>query len=270
MAELRVGAVALQAKVNEEKENLKNTVDWVVEAARQKVGLLLFPELSLTGYSTNGPVVQPITVGGKTWAALQELACRYEIVLAAGMAWQEDGEKRLAHGLWLPSGEVLLYFKTHLGQREKEEYTPGDSLPVFQLPQATVGIQLCLEQHFPEITQTLVLKGAQLILCPHATPRLSPAERQRSWDISLRARAYDNCVFILAVNQVGDNGQGTKYPGGAMLINPLGQVVAEDFSGQEGLIVGDIDLGQVIESRVTPQGLCRRFYPPQRRPDLYK
>ena len=268
---LRVGAVSCRATVNALSENMAAAAAWIDRAAKAGVELLLFPELSLTGYSTSGPAAQPLNAAAPVCAELGKLADKYGITLAAGMAWQEEGgPKRLAHGLWLPSGELHLYYKTHLGQREKGEYTAGDELPVFRLPKVTVGLQLCLEQHFPEITQTLVLKGAQLILCPHATPRLSADQRRESWQISLRARAYDNCVYLLAANQVGDNGQGTIYHGGATIISPLGQVLAEDFSGGEAMIVADIDLDQAVDARQTPQGMCRRFYPPERRTELYQ
>jgi len=198
------------------------------------------------------------------------LAAASGVVLAAGLAWREGGVKYLAHGLWHPGGAFHIYKKTHLGQRERGEYAAGDDLPVFVLPNVAVGLQLCLEQHFPEITQTLVLKGAQLILCPHATPRLGPAERRESWHISLRARAYDNCVYVLAANQVGDNGQGTVYHGGAILIGPDGKVLAEDFSGRPAMISGEIDIARVVDVRTTPQGMCRRFYARERRPELYE
>lgn len=267
----RAGAVSCRAAVNNTEENLAVISRWTEKAAQSGVNLLLFPELSLTGYSTGGDL-EPLTAASPACRGLAELARRHSMTLAAGMAWLDGtpGVSHLAHGLWLPSGQLHIYYKTHLGQREKKYYAPGHYLPVFHLPGIKVGVQLCLEQHFPEITQTLVLKGAQLILCPHATPRLSAPERRESWHISLRARAYDNCVFVLAANQAGDNGRGIAYHGGAMLINPFGQVLAEDFSGQAALIYADIDLDQIDAARTTPQGTCLRFYPPRRRPELYK
>ena len=266
---LRVGAVACPAAVNALEKNLAAVAVWAEKAAAQNLDLLLFPELSLTGYRTNGDEVAPLQAGHPALAKMGELAAVTGVVLAAGLAWREGAAKYLAHGLWLPDGTFHIYKKTHLGQRERLEYAAGDDLPVFPLPKATVGVQLCLEQHYPEITQTLVLKGAQLILCPHATPRLGPDERRESWHISLRARAYDNCVYILAANQVGDNGQGTVYHGGAILVSPAGKVLAEDFSGRPAMITGEIDLDQVVDVRTTPQGMCRRFYALERRPELY-
>ncbi|HMM20594.1 MAG TPA: nitrilase-related carbon-nitrogen hydrolase [Selenomonadales bacterium] len=268
---VRVGAVACRAVVNAVEDNLAAAARWAEKAAAGRVGLLLFPELSLTGYGTRGEAPRPL---GPDHAACREMAAlarRLSLTLAAGMAWQ-DGPgtpEYLAHGLWLPSGEFFLYRKTHLGQRERREYAAGDVLPVFPLPGLKAGLQLCLEQHFPEITQTLALKGAQLILCPHATPRLAADDRRESWHISLRARAYDNCVYVLAANQAGGNGQGTVYHGGAMLVGPSGEVLAEDFSGEETLIAADIDLSRTAAARTTPQGMCRRFYALERRKELY-
>jgi predicted amidohydrolase len=267
---MRVGAAACPAIVNDIEANLAAAADWADRAAAAGVELLLFPELSLTGYASGEPPVMPITAGHPACRRMTELAAGRGIILAAGFAWRENGARYLAHGLWLPDGTAHIYKKTHLGQRERREYAAGDQLSVFALPKVTVGIQLCLEQHFPEITQTLVLKGAQLILCPHATPRLNAAERRESWHISLRARAYDNCVYVLAANQMGDNGQGTTYHGGALLVGPAGQVAAEDFSGQPAMIVADLDLDQVVNVRSTPQGMCRRFYAHERRPELYR
>jgi predicted amidohydrolase len=267
---LRVGAVACPARVNALEYNLAAAAAWAEKAARDRLDLLLFPELSLTGYRTNGDEAAPIAAGHPALARMAGLAAASGAVLAAGLAWREGDAKYLAHGLWLPDGAFHLYKKTHLGQRERADYAAGDTLPVFTLPKVAVGLQLCLEQHFPEITQTLVLKGVQLILCPHATPRLGPAERRESWHISLRARAYDNCVYVLAANQAGNNGQGTDYHGGAILVGPEGKVLAEDFSGRPAMITGEIDLARVVDVRTTPQGMCRRFYARERRPELYK
>lgn len=268
---VRVAAAACRAEVNAVPENLKTVDRLASRAAEAGAGLLLLPEASLTGYATRGEAAAPLGPDHPAAAEMARLAKHHNLTIAAGMAWQDTsaGPRYLAQGLWAPGGELLVYRKTHLGSREKDEFAAGDVLPVFTLPQFTVGMQLCLEQHFPEIAQTLTLKGAKLILCPHATPRLSAQQRRESWHISLRARAYDNCVYVLAANQVGDNGQGTVYHGGALLVDPAGKVLAEDFSGDEALIWADIDLTRTVDVRSTPQGMCKRFYAPERRQELY-
>lgn len=266
----RVGAVSCPAKVNDNATNLATLAEWTEKAAAAGVRLLLFPELNLTGYTTAG-LVQPLDETSPAYQEVARIAARYDVIIAAGMAWRNENDKvYLAHGLWLPSGKCHRYYKTHLGSREAAAFAAGDDLPVFEIPGIRVGLQMCLEQHFPDIAQTLALRGAQLILCPHATPRISAGQRRESWHISLRARAYDNCVYLLACNQAGDNGLGLTYPGGALLVDPSGRVLAEDFSGEPALITGDIDLTQVLDVRTTPQGMCRRFYAPSRRKELYE
>ena len=272
MAEIyRVAAVSCAANVGDWRMNLHALEKWAERAAEQQAKLILFPELGVTGYSANGDL-ECCADGHEAVNRLALLAQKLRLAIAAGMAWRdsEDGQTYLAHGIWLPAGERYLYYKSHLGGREVAHFAAGNHLPVFELPGITVGIQMCLEHHFPDISQTLVLRGAQLILCPHATPRLSPEQRRDSWHIALRARAYDNCAYILAANMQGNNGKGLHYPGGTMAINPAGQVIAQDFSGDEALVIADLDLTQVIDTRTTPQGMCRRFYAPFRRKELYE
>lgn len=271
-ATLRVGAVACPVRAGDVAGNLAEISCWVEQARRLGIELLLFPELSLTGYYTNGQAPLALTQESSAVAAVRRLAQTSGVALAVGLAWQDEGEQRpyIAHGLWLPSGACYLYRKTHLGEREQRWFARGNALPVFTLPRLRLGFQLCLEQHFPEASQTLALRGAELLLCPHATPRLAAPLRRESWHISLRARAYDNCVYVLACNAVGDNGQGTPYHGGLLLVDPFGRVLAEDFSGQPALISGEINIAAVTRAHRSPEGTCRRFFAPYRRPELYE
>ena len=270
MDKITVAAVACGARPGDTENNLKVTEAWTKRAADAGAELVMFPEMNITGYDT-GPDPCSVTRGDAVDTRLAALAGRAGVAVAAGMAWRDEvaGPLYLAHGIWLPGGGVHIYRKTHLGGREEQVYRPGSELPVFALPGVRAGIQLCLEQHFPDISQTLVLRGAQLLLVPHATPRLGPEERRSSWHLSLRARAYDNCVYLMASNLAGDNGRGVRYPGGAIIVNPSGVVKAEDFSGGEAMVTAELDLSAVIDARSTPEGMCRRFYAPYRRPELY-
>ena len=267
----RVAAASCPSLVNDWEANLGTIEAMAIEATKQQARLILFPELSLTGYSIKGDLL-PCHEEHEALKSIAAIAGQHQIVISAGMAWYDknDGLTYLAHGIWQPSGERQLYYKSHLGGREEAYFAAGNHLPVFQLPGITVGIQMCLEHHFPDVAQTLVLRGAQLILCPHATLRLTPDQRRESWHIALRARAYDNCAYMLATNMQGDNGQGLVYPGGMMVVDPGGNVLAENFSGEPGLVVADLDLDQVIDVRTTPEGMCRRFYAPFRRKELYE
>ena len=82
----------------------------------------------------------------------------------------------------------------------------------------------------------------------------------------LTARAFDNSVYVVACNQVGDNGVGLAFPGTALVISPSGDVLAQDTSGREGLLVVDLEAGLLEHVR----GHRMRHFFPNRRPDLYR
>ena len=82
----------------------------------------------------------------------------------------------------------------------------------------------------------------------------------------LTARAFDNSVFIVACNQVGENQKGLDFPGLAVIVGPSGKILAKDTTGREGMLVADLksdDLAAVRDHRM-------RYFLPNRRPELYE
>ncbi len=266
----RVATVACPATINDFQTNIRTVEYWVQQASLRQAQLILFPEMNITGYATDNDI-EYCHQQHYAFTHIGKLAQKNNMIIAAGMAWRDIGgpNKYITHTLWLPNGENHLYHKTHLGGREAEYFAAGNYLPVFSLEGVKIGIMMCLEHHFPDIAQTLVLRGAQLILCPHATPRITAQQRRDSWKVALRARAYDNCTYIVACNMQGDNGRGLKYAGGAMIVDPTGKIIQEDFTDKPAMLVADLDFKKTIAARMTPQGMCRRYYAPARRLELY-
>lgn len=90
----------------------------------------------------------------------------------------------ITHGIFRRDGTRDYYRKTQLGKSEKLFFASGDTLEVFFLTNwLKIGIPLCVETHYPEITQALALKGAAVIFAPHAVPRAS-GDRQSGEKIS--------------------------------------------------------------------------------------
>ena len=82
----------------------------------------------------------------------------------------------------------------------------------------------------------------------------------------LPARAYDNSLFVVACNQVGDNGKGLCFPGIALILDPSGKIQKKNISGKERMIITDlkgVDLKRIRENKM-------RFFLPNRRPELYR
>jgi N-carbamoylputrescine amidase len=158
-----------------------------------------------------------------------------------------------------------VYRKCHLSPFEQPLYSAGKAFPVFRFRDATFGIELCYDTHFPELSTLLTLNGAEILFCLHASPRGTPEEKQRSWMRHLSARAYDNGVFVVACNQTGDNDDGLDFPGLAFALNPSGEVIDEDVSGDEGILMADLAAAELAYVRENPM----RYFLPNRRPELY-
>jgi len=241
---------------------------WVEKAASMGAGLVCFPELNLTGYSVRETILsvaEPIP--GAVSEAVMEIARESGVLLLAGLAEKDDqGRIFASHLVASPEGVQGVYRKCHLSPFEQRLYCAGNTLPVFRFKGITFGIELCYDTHFPELSTLLALKGAHILFCPHASPRGTPDEKQSSWLRHLTARAYDNGVFVVACNQTGNNSDGLEFPGLALVLNPLGEVITEHVSEDEAVLLADLrgaELAHVRENQM-------RFFLPKRRPELYR
>lgn len=173
-------------------------------------------------------------------------------------------------------GEVLgRYRKTHIpayfpaegpggtGSYEKFYFTPGGALETFEVAGARIGIQICNDRLYPEASRVLAMKGAEMIVMPICfSTYADPAHRASIWEVPLRARAYENGVWVLAANRVGREGE-RHHLGRSMVVDPRGTIIAEAGTDQPELLVREIDLDEV--------SAVRKKFPwwRDRRPDLY-
>ena len=128
------------------------------------------------------------------------------------------------------------------------------------------GVQLCYESHFPEISTIMALKGAEILLIPHASPRGSPAEKAESWLRHLPSRAFDNGLYVVAYNQVGGNHNGFLFPGVAIALNPSGRVMNIYRGYEEKMIFVRLRRKELEETR----NHRMKYFLPNRRPELYR
>jgi N-carbamoylputrescine amidase len=164
-----------------------------------------------------------------------------------------------------PDGLLGLYRKTHLSPQEKGIYEAGEKIDVFKYGDITFGVQLCYEAHFPEISTVMALKGADMIFIPHASPRGTPEEKIQSWLRHLTSRAFDNGLYVVACNQVGNTREGFSFPGVAIALNPAGGVISKYGGSQEKMLLVDLKQSEIEEIREHRM----RYFIPNRRPELY-
>jgi N-carbamoylputrescine amidase len=240
---------------------------WVKQAKKQGAQLICFPELTVTGYCTRPEIKDAAEpVPGPISKRLQEMAREHKMPILAGMAEQDENGRIFASHLVATPGKISgVYRKIHIAPPERGIFTPGDTVPLFKTAGIRLGIQLCYDAHFPELSTRMALGGADVIFMPHASPRGTPQEKFNSWMRHLTARAFDNGVFIVACNQAGKNQKGLEFPGLAVVIGPSGSILKDKITDRESMLVADLKAGDLSDVRDHKM----RYFLPNRRPELY-
>ncbi|MGD2271960.1 MAG: nitrilase-related carbon-nitrogen hydrolase [Desulfobacterales bacterium] len=267
MKDIRIAAVVMNAPVGRIRRNLNHTTQWAVRAKKEGAALVCFPEMNITGYDAKPEIkdsAEPIP--GPVTRVLLELAEREDIVILAGLAEKDESENIFAsHLVVQPGGKLGVYRKLHIAPPEHGIYSPAKEIPLFSALGITLGVQLCYDAHFPELSSHMALNGAEIIFMPHASPRGTPEEKLDSWRRHLPARAYDNSLFVVACNQTGDNASGLSFPGVALILGPSGETLDKKVNDQEGMLVVDLKAGDLARVR----NHRMRYFLPSKRLDLF-
>lgn len=264
MEPLRITMVPLHSRIGDIEGNLAKMLSRCDEAEGNGADLVCFPELSLTGYAMPSSRDLAMSEDHPALASISERTEGSELSICFGYV---DAEGHIVQAVASKGRIIGRYRKTHLGEREQGVMTPGDSFPIIDIGKAKVGISICWEAHFPEIAGTYALEGADMILMPFASG-LGGERRQSSWDRFLPARAYDNTVFVAAVNAFGDTGAGTMMGGGAAAYNVRGERIGHTY-GSQALTV-DLDPEQMDRIRAGHyESMKDVYFIDKRRPGLY-
>ena len=212
--------------------------------------MICFPEASLSGYSSKvrSPASDDI---------IQRIVASSNGIAVIFGAFEEDDGLFITQYVCEDGRLVGRYRKTHLGMNETP-FTAGDSLPVFQLSSMTIGIQICWELHFPQITGTYRSKGADLVLNPFASG-LPPERRMALWKKIVPTRADDNRIFYAACNCDGSS---------TICCGPNGDDISGEVIGGH-LCKYDLDLSMIQRYRNDIETMSSIDYPRHFRPELY-
>ncbi len=187
--------MATQNRIEASVQKIRDAID---RAHEQEAHLLVLPEGALGGYLP--PRDLDFDLLGKAQTEVAAHSAAAGIWLALGTTRQAEGGWRNSALLYSPAGEmVACYDKTHLTEGDSDVFAPGDDLPVFQVGEWTVGIQICFDMRFPENWRILRRKGAELVL------HLSNASLSGAWKMpvlegAVRSRAAENGMFVVSAN----------------------------------------------------------------------
>lgn len=265
-------AAIVQMKSSEDKErNLAYSVKLINEAAKRKARLICFPEFQMA-YSPaeqkskslhkiaekiTGNFVSTLSNSAKQ-NKINVIATIYEIINT-----NEKNQKVFDTGIIINElGKVQsIYRKVHLydalGFKESRKLLAGS---IIEKPSKTsvgnLGLLICYDMRFPEISRILTVNGANILVSPSAW--VAGFMKKVHWEIMVRARAIENGVYVLAPNQVGN-----IYCGHSMVIDPFGATIL-DMKNRQGIEFIEIDTAKIDTTRRTLPLLMNR------RTDVYR
>ncbi|UCE29878.1 MAG: carbon-nitrogen hydrolase family protein [Candidatus Bathyarchaeota archaeon] len=242
--QINVALAQMIPKTGDKTHNIERMKKNIEEAKKRGTNIIIFPELSLTGYIVRDlayELAEPIP--GRSVKLLEKIAKKESIYMVFGMLEQSEKAHTVLHNtavLLGPKGFIGKYRKMHLPTHsvfeEKRYFRLGYQTPVFETNIGKLGLMVCYDVFFPEISRLLRLKGAELIICISA----SPARRRRFFEVLTTARAIENTVFLAYVNLVGVE-NGLQFWGGSRLIAPNGSIIEQAKYDDEDLVTGNIN-----------------------------
>lgn len=230
----------------ENKVQNKITCSNMISKAKSKnVELMIFPEMTLTGFSMNEDIVVEDYSNSTTIDFFKQEALQNNIAVCFGVAMKIDGKtynKCIVIDKY--GNRVADYSKIHPFSYGKEAkyYTGGNKVDFCNINGVTISPLICYDLRFPEIFQICSHKSDLIIVIANW-----PAARRSHWLTLLKARAIENQCFIAGVNRFGEGG-GLNYSGDSIVFDPYGEASTEIVS-TDGLIIADIDLDVVNKYR---------------------
>jgi len=247
----------VQMRSSEDKmENLQLSVDFIREAAKKKSNLICFPEFQMA-YS---PVSQSAnqlseiaeSVNDGNFITTLRKAAKVNKISIISTIYEKSNSRfnnRVYDTVVLidSKGEISsVYRKLHLydalGFKESDKMMAGNMI---EKPAKTsvgnIGLMICYDIRFPEMSRILTVKGANVLVSPSAW--VHGVMKEEHWQTLLKARAIENGLYIIAPDQVGN-----IFSGRSMAVDPFG-VVLLDMGNREGMEVVEIDKSRVQKVR---------------------
>ena len=251
-------AALLQTRVSEDKEeNLRMVREKLADLRGEKPDLVTLPEMFNCPYQTDLFPAYAEPEGGRCWQALSQMAKEEQIYLAAGSIPETDEKGKVYNTAYVFDREgrqIAKHRKMHLfdinvtgGQyfKESDTLTAGDQVTVFDTEFGKIGLCICFDIRFPELSRLMAQEGARIILIPGAfNMTTGPAH----WELSFRARALDNQVYLLGTAPARDPQSSYTSWGHSIVVGPWGDVQGQ-LDEKEGVLIRELNLDEIDRIR---------------------
>ena len=238
---LIIGIAQIDIAWENSMENMKKIEVFIKKASQSNVELVLFPEMSLTGFTMD---INKLLLSEEqiiNWIKL--LAINNNINIGLGFSIKVDEKGKNKYTIISKSGEVLaIYTKIHpfTYSGEDDKYYKGNEICTCTINEFQITPFICYDLRFPEIFQ-IASRSSQIITVAASWPK----SREEHWITLLKARAIENQCYVIGINRTGF-GDGLEYNGKSIFVNPDGQILNE-INSEEILIVNDLKIEKIKE-----------------------
>ena len=261
-ARLRVALAQVAPALGDVASNIALHLKVARRAARAGARLVVFPELSLTGYRLQDLVSEVALRLDSPGPLRPLLALSRTISLVIGLVEESEGHRYYNTALFLEGGRIRhahrkAYLPTYGMFEEGRYFAPGDSIGAFRSRLGRMGMLVCEDLWHPSSALILAQDGADYVLVlsngpTHAAPGVGGPQNHETWRDLVKVTAQMQTTYVVLVNRVGVE-DGIHFGGSSTVVDPLGRVVAQARPLTEEILICDLERGALRRART--------FYP---------
>lgn len=249
MEKIKIAAIQMPT-VADKMENVRTVKTYLEKIKDENPDFVILPEMFCCPYQTENFPIYAEKEGGPVWQQLSGYAKQYGIYLIGGSMPEKDAEGNVYNTSYIFDREgkqIGKHRKVHLfdidvkgGQtfKESDTLTAGDSDTVFDTEFGKIGVMLCFDIRFPELSRMMVNDGAKVVFVPAAfNMTTGPAH----WELSFRTRALDNQIYMVGCAPARDVSAGYISWGHSIVTDPWGRVTGM-LDENEGILLAELDM----------------------------
>lgn len=228
---MKIALASLNQKWEDKVTNLRRCEEFTQKAKLLGAELIIFPEMTLTGFSMNTSFSAESKDQSLSVNAFSRLAKENQIAVFAGVVLKSEAKPTNSLVAFSNDGrEQARYFKIHPFSfvKEGEYFQSGNQLAKMDMPEFKFGFSICYDLRFPELYSALAKDCEVLVNIANW-----PKQRVEHWITLLKARAIENQVYVIGVNRTGKDGNGLEYEPSSLVVNANGEVVIPIYSENE-------------------------------------
>lgn len=268
---IKVALAQIKPSLGDVNKNLDLHLKLIQQAHQSKADILIFPELSLTGYLLRDLVKEVAICPNQSTVFKRLMEASQDLIIIFGFVEEKEPGLYFNSAACLGRGQIFhihrkVYLPTYGMFEEGKFFTPGRKISSFEFPYGRAGLLICYDFLHYGTSYTLFSGGADYIFVISAAPGRGLQETpgfasQRMWKLMGETVSFFSSAFVIYCNRVGfEDGKG--FAGGSFIFNPSGQLIAHAPDVEENLLIQEINPEELRAARQ------KRFYRRDNRPEV--